>query len=79
MFKKKFGKVPDRWLFNYAHVVVEEHPHKDDNAKMVSIRIGGYSLLSALRWNWRISKTMRKTVYSWLRGSSRIEGHNAFT
>jgi len=68
MFKKKFGKVPDRWLFNYAHVVVEEHPHKDDNAKMVSIRIGGYSLLSALRWNWRISKTMRKTVYSWLRG-----------
>ncbi len=66
MLQKKFDKVPDQWLFNYAHAVVEEHPHKDANAKMFAIRVGGYSLLSALRWNWRISTAMLKTVISWI-------------
>lgn len=68
MLRKLFGKVPDRWLYNYAHVVVEQDCSRVDNPKMFVIRVGCYSLLYALRWNWRVSKAMRKSVYSWIFG-----------
>lgn len=68
MFKKLFGKVPDRWLFNYAHVVVDQHCSREENPKMYAIQLGGYSLLSAFRWNSAVSAEMRDAVYSWVRG-----------
>jgi len=65
MFKKKFGKVPDRWLFNYAHAVLEQRASRDGNPSLFVFQVGILSLMSALRWNWRISTAMRKTVFSW--------------
>lgn len=67
MFKKKFGKVPDRWLFNYAHAVLEQRAPTQGDTPLSAIHVGVLSLLSALRWNWWISTAMRKTVLSWAR------------
>lgn len=68
MFKKLFGRVPDRWLFNYAHAVLGEHKLKEARPLMFSVMIGGYSVMSALKWNWRVSMPMCRTIYSWLSG-----------
>jgi len=65
MFKKMFGRVPDRWLFNYAHAVVRRSPRNDD-APFFAVKVGMVSVLSALKWNWGVSAEMRKTVYSWI-------------
>jgi hypothetical protein len=65
MFKKLLGKVPDRWLFNYAHAVVEPRTSKNGNGTLFAFQVGVLSLMSALRWNWRVSAAMRKTVFSW--------------
>ena len=68
MFKKLFGRVPDRWLFNYAHVVVEQRVSREHNNAAFAVQVGGRSLLAALKWNRNISAAMFKAVYSWIRG-----------
>lgn len=66
MFKKLFGKVPDRWLFNYAHVVVGSSTSRIKNPTLFAIKVGLSSLRAALRWNWGVSATMQKTIISWI-------------
>ncbi|OAI09645.1 glycosyl transferase [Methylomonas lenta] len=68
MFKKLFGKVPDRWLFNYAHAVEEQYSTRKGNGPFFAFKIGMNSLLAALRWNRRISKAMVKSVCRWIYG-----------
>lgn len=66
VFKKMFGKVPDRWLFNYAHAAVEQGARTNGNQLLFSIRVGISSILAALRWNRSISAAMRESIYSWI-------------
>ena len=66
MFKKMFSRVPDRWLFNYAHAVLE-HNSRPPGAKASAFKIGMVSIAAALKWNHGISKSMRQTLYAWLR------------
>ena len=68
MLKELFGKVPDRWLFNYAHAVVEQRSSRDSNATTFAIQVGVNSLLAGLRWNRSVSVAMLKAVYLWIRG-----------
>lgn len=67
MFKKLFGKVPDRWLFNYAHVVVEQRYSREKNKNSFALRVGVNSISAALKWNHRVSPDMAKSIYSWIR------------
>jgi glycosyltransferase involved in cell wall biosynthesis len=67
MFRKLLGRVPDRWLFNYAHVVVEEHHSRQENKNSFAIRVGAASVAAALKWNKMISMGMIKSIYLWIR------------
>ena len=68
MFKRLFGFVPDRWLSNYAHAILEQAPRKARSKRLFSIRVGLESILASLRWNKAISRSMLKQVYSWIKG-----------
>jgi glycosyltransferase involved in cell wall biosynthesis len=67
MFKKQFGKVPDRWLINYAHVVVSNrlgplnHP-----SRKITLELGVRSFLAALRWNHGVSLNMLRQIKKWI-------------
>ncbi|EIM96469.1 glycosyltransferase [Paraburkholderia hospita] len=67
MFRKLFGKVPDRWLFNYAHAVVEQRYSREQNKGSFALRVGLKSVSAALKWNHRVSAEMTKSIYSWIR------------
>jgi len=68
MFKKLVGRVPDRWLLNYAHAVVDAtNMPKGTSSKLFAVKIGLISLVSALKWNKNISMAMCKTLYGWVR------------
>ena len=67
MFATRFGRVPDRWLSNYAHVVVQQHPSQNSSTFFFSIQVIVIVILSAFRWNRRISAAMSKTMFSWIR------------
>lgn len=68
MMKQMFGRVEDRWLFNYAHAVAgEKGISPDDRARFVRW-IGFYSVWAALRWNHWLSREMLVTIVKWVRG-----------
>jgi glycosyltransferase involved in cell wall biosynthesis len=66
MFRKLFGEVPDRWLFNYAHVVVEQRYSREGNKNSFALRVGANSVSAAFKWNHRVSAGMVKSIYSWI-------------
>jgi glycosyltransferase involved in cell wall biosynthesis len=69
MMKSKFGRVPDRWIYNYAHVVVEETCTRQATPAQLARRIALGSLASALRWNGRPSAAMCRTTARWIAAS----------
>ncbi|MCC6860378.1 MAG: glycosyltransferase [Bryobacterales bacterium] len=70
MLRRGLGRVPDRWLSNYAHVVLD--------ARGVARGTLGFSLLvsllswyAALKWNRRISGPMWRETAQWIAGNAR--------
>ena len=51
MFKKRFGRVPDRWLLNYAHAVVEGKANRIEHPRWFMICLLVSSINAAWRWN----------------------------
>jgi len=66
MFVKLFGTVPDRWLFNYAHAIVEKRHTRDSAANTFALRVGASAVAAALKWNRTVSRGMMKSIYSWV-------------
>jgi glycosyltransferase involved in cell wall biosynthesis len=64
MMKKKIGKVPTRWLFNYAHAKVDEYNVHQGWQRMAITSL--HSILASLRWNHEISREMLATIQTWI-------------
>jgi glycosyltransferase involved in cell wall biosynthesis len=64
MLKKKFGKVPTKWLLNFAHVKVAEERALRGWRRMTLISL--QSVLASLRWNHEISKEVLQNIVSWI-------------
>ena len=67
MLKKTFGQVPDRWLFNYAHVVVENEVSRDRYPFRFKLGLLFSSLWAAFRWNGKISNGYCRTLARWFK------------
>ena len=66
MFKTLFGRVPDRWLYNYAHVLIGDRLGTlIPRPKIIMIELGLRSLMAALRWNHGVTPDMKKVLFSW--------------
>lgn len=64
MFRNLVGTVPDKWLFNYAHTVVELKWDKNTQQRRFCIAVGIQTLRAAIRWNGRISLDLIKTIFN---------------
>jgi hypothetical protein len=67
MFKKSFAKVPDRWLLNYAHAVVESKIDRRLHPMRFVIQIGLHAILASFRWNRSLSADMQNAIIMWAR------------
>jgi glycosyltransferase involved in cell wall biosynthesis len=65
MFRRNFGRVPDSWLFGYAHVIAKQRTDMDEHPTRFLFEKGLRSLGAALRWNRSVSPGM---TYRLLRG-----------
>lgn len=66
MLKEKFQKVPDRWLFNYAHAEIDHWRIDRERQKHLFIGLVSFrSIIAALRWNHRVSQNMIQTIKQW--------------
>lgn len=65
MFKKLFGWVPDKWLFNYAHARLGNGTGREKHRILFAFGVSFHSVLAALFWNGRISIPMTKKIMDW--------------
>jgi len=70
MFKEKFARVPDKWIFAFAHVFVDEKGYDrrlaTDNIKFV-LFTGLMVFVSSFRWQQTISMSAVRTIFGWFR------------
>jgi glycosyltransferase involved in cell wall biosynthesis len=64
--RRHLGRTPDRWLFNYAHAVVERDRPHGQGKPWSTYALAAVSIYAALRWNRSISLYMLATLNRWL-------------
>jgi len=70
--RRHLGRTPDRWLFNYAHAVVESKGFSRDHRLRFVIAVSLTSYYAALRWNRCISRPMLQTTARWIGGGAKV-------
>jgi glycosyltransferase involved in cell wall biosynthesis len=71
VLKKLFGKVPERWLWNYAHAVVEEKVTRSRQPRRFALYLLIVATTAAWRWNGAISPDMKASIVDlWRRFST---------
>ncbi len=75
--RRHLGTTPDRWLYNYAHAVVESRNIHRDRRLYFAVAVSITSLGAALRWNKRISSVMLKTTAHWIGGTAKVSAREA--
>ena len=74
MLKMNLGKVPDRWIYNYAHALVDRKGYKRRNPvedlRYVLLLVG-FSIASFARWRQRLSINAMITMSKWVGASLR--------
>ncbi len=66
MLRARLGRVPDRWLFNYAHAVLDESGIPRSARFLFPVSVAGASILAAVRWNQRVSAGMFQLAGTWV-------------
>jgi glycosyltransferase involved in cell wall biosynthesis len=62
---RHFGRVPDNWVFNYAHAWTEKKGIKREQRYKFAVVVGLASVATSLRWNKRISRRVFTTAAKW--------------
>ncbi len=71
MFIKLMGVVPERWIFNYAHAVLDARRLPRTARFRFATAVSLLSIWSAWRWNRRVSRSMLVTCRRWVTASLR--------
>ena len=66
MMAATFGRVPDRWLCNYAHALVREQWKLAETGRLFTPAVALASLGASVRWNRGVSAGLWRTTLSWL-------------
>ncbi len=71
MFIKVNGVVPDRWIFNYAHAVLDARNLPRTARFRFATAVSLLSIWNAWKWNRRVSSSMLLTCRHWITASVR--------
>jgi glycosyltransferase involved in cell wall biosynthesis len=78
LMRRHLGRVPDRWLANYAHAVLDGRGIPRTAVPRFALMVSALSLAASLRWNHRISRELARTVGGWTGGALRAWYRGAF-
>ncbi len=67
MLKKTLGQTPDRWLSNYAHVLLDSYGLSIKQKRLFLMFLIMTVTYASLRWNKGISSSLRTTLKSWVK------------
>jgi len=66
MTRARLGRVPDRWLFTYAHVIAEDRELTWEGPRQFASAVSVAAIDTAIKWNQAVSRDMRRTVANWV-------------
>jgi glycosyltransferase involved in cell wall biosynthesis len=66
MLKRHLGRVPDRWLFNYAHMVLDNRGVTRADTWVFTRTVVWEFIRASFRWNHRVSVRGLQTSAQWL-------------
>jgi hypothetical protein len=66
VMKVLFGRVPDRWIYNYAHAVSDKFIQRESHPRKYIYCMVACAIFAAMKWNFEISKSMRSQMQQWL-------------
>ena len=70
MMRRTVGRVPDRWLSNWAHALLEPSGLSlERTPARFTLAVSALCWLASMRWNHRVSAEMRRTTWGWIRGN----------
>ena len=67
MLKKLFGKVPDQWLYNYAHAVTENRINRKMYPRFFVVYLLFASISASFYWNGCVSRQSKKELKCWMK------------
>lgn len=76
--RRHLGKTPDRWIFNYAHAVVETVGFSRSYRLVFAIAVSAVSCYASLRWNRGLSSKILRTTARWIGDSARFTIREVF-
>jgi hypothetical protein len=76
MQRSLFGRVPDRWLWNYSHAAIDDRIDRNASPRWFALRMLIAIIKAALHWNRRISPEMKADLlHLWRRLRNRSTQH----
>jgi glycosyltransferase involved in cell wall biosynthesis len=66
MMRRHCGRVPERWLFNYAHTVLDDKGVPRSRPLRFALGLSVVSCYASLRWNRRLSREIMRTTSQWV-------------
>lgn len=66
MMRKLLGQVPDAWLYNYAHALLDDRGWRRADRRRYAIGLMAVALYASLRWNHTVPSRILKTTYGWI-------------
>lgn len=77
ILREHLGKVPIRWLINYAHTAVEERGIAPDQGSVFWLTLLKESIGASWKWNRGISIELVRPTAGWLRTTAGCLAHEA--
>jgi glycosyltransferase involved in cell wall biosynthesis len=74
MMLEQLGRVPDRWIFNYAHAKLEQTSIDSSQHLRFAVALTALTLWASLRWNRSVAPSVRTTTLIWLRDGVKLLG-----
>lgn len=74
VMKRLFSRVPDRWIYNYAHAVADSYINRERFPRLFLTLMSSLSLWGAYSWNRTISNDMAGMLKTWMRSISKTKG-----
>jgi glycosyltransferase involved in cell wall biosynthesis len=71
---EQLGRVPDRWIFNYAHARLEQTRINSSQHLRFAVALTVLTLWASLRWNRSVAPSVRTTTLIWLRDGIKLLG-----
>ena len=66
MMRRCCGRVPERWVYNYAHAVLDEKGVPRTRKLPFALGLSVLSCYASLRWNRRLSREVMRTAGRWI-------------